>query len=121
MRAISLEIRKTHKYVGTWKHLDQWETIGTAYELGSRDIKQPEGDEQDYCEPRRTLIHVKVKPLEGESIPLQEIKRALRDAYTSHDCAHEYDCCGCRSYYVQDVRKRVDGTFCVTVDSSRNF
>ncbi len=121
MRAISLDIRKTHKYVGTYQHEDDWENIGTAYELACRTLKPSESDEEDYCEPLRTLIQVKVRTYAGENPSLQQIKRALRDTYTQSGCHHEYDCCGCRSYHVDNVRRRRDGTFCVTVDSSRNF
>jgi len=135
----SLELRLTHTYVGTCKHLDKWAPIGTFDVLASREIALPEEDEGDACDPKRFehFAIVKVGPELHEmweagdekggpdrSDPTwaeQKIKQALTDAYASHGCACEHDCCGCRSYSVTTVERVTGDLFRVEVHSSRNY
>lgn len=114
---LTLEKRLTHTYVGTYQHLDRWETIGTGDEIGSRELPLSEEEEEDYCEPRRREVFILVK----SDKPEDDIKQALHDSYTQHDCHHEYDCCGCRSYYARDIKRLTGDLWRVEVYSSRNF
>ena len=112
----TLKIRRSHSYVGTWKHLDKHDTVGAYETLSSKSwISDPE----DYCEPmtHKHIVRVKREP----GVPLRDIKNALYDEFSAWGCDHEYDCCGCRSYSTNSVRKLMNGTYLVVVHSSRNF
>lgn len=133
----SLSLRLTHIYVGTYRHLDKWLEIGTFDELGRRELPLPAEDEDDPCEPRKHELFVFVKPspelhelwlqhkpaaseLDAFRFGERKIAQALRDMHTSHGCAHDWDCCGCRSYSAEAERFSGD-VWRVVVSSSRNF
>lgn len=117
-----LSIRKTNKYVGTYRHMDEWEDIGTIEPLGQRLVSV---DDEDPCEYTVTEKVVRIRCDEVQ--PTERIEQALRDTYTSRGCAHEYDCCGCWSTHVTDVKDQfpsATGTtriYAVTMSSSRNY
>lgn len=118
----SLEIRKTHKYVGTYRHMDEWETIGTIEDMGQRVLSVDDDDPCEYT-VRERIVRIRCDEVQ----PDERIERALRDTYTSHGCAHEYDCCGCWSHHVTDVvdqfpaHKGTTRVYAVTIASSRNY
>lgn len=115
---LALEKRKTHQYVGQWKHLDDWETIGRVDELTTRDVTpEPAEDECDPCDPRNTEIYAFVK----SDAPDDEISKALKDTYTSWGCDHEWDCCGCRNYAARSAKRVGGDLWCIEVYSSRNY
>lgn len=121
MARIALELRKTHKYVGAYQNLDEWETLGSA-EITSRIVRP--ADEDDYCEPYKHVWYLKVQLDEPQDTPEYEnsVKQALRDSFTHAGCAHDYDCCGCRSTYVRRVIHLGDSDrFIVIGASSRNY
>lgn len=109
-----LEKRVTHGYVGTYKYLDKWEFVGEFEEIGAKDLPT---DGTDHTEPLSQLVYVLVKSDKPDS----EIRQALHDHYTSWGCAHEYDCCGCRSYQAGDEKRVTGDLWQVTVNSFRNF
>lgn len=111
----TLSLRKTHKYVGTYRDLDKWEDIGTVTELASATIHV---DEEDPCETTVTRIFVCAECPEPRTDA--EIENALHDVYSSHGCAHEYDCCGCWSTSVVEVKKH-GAIHEVVTSSSRNY
>lgn len=116
----NLEIRKTHRYVGEYQYLDQWETIGTLDVLKSETVLRAdatEDDEYDICEPYTTRHHVRVESEE----PKEKIERVLLDHFTKQGCAHDWDCCGCRSYRADTAVQDSGPYWIVTVHSSRNF
>jgi hypothetical protein len=110
-----LEVRRTHKYVGTYRYQDRWEDVGQFR------IKHKFGgitDEEDMCEPYTSYIRVVVKADATDEL----IKQALHDYFTQAGCHHEWDCCGCRSYYAWDVMKLEDESeWLVIQNSSRNY
>lgn len=111
----ALEVRITHKYVGTWRHLDEWRSIGSMVELSRYELNA----EDDFTEPATTAILVKVEY--GKGVTYKQVFQALDSHYSSAGCDHEHDCCGCRSYDC-DEWHRLDKQFCiVVVSSSRNF
>lgn len=111
----ALSLRETRTYVGTYQHLDRWLDIGSYKVLAESTV---DGDEDDYCEPQTTTMLVCVQTDEPQ--PVERVERALDDTFTQHDCHHEYDCCGCRSYRAQAVHLGA-GHYKVTVGSSRNY
>lgn len=131
--------RITHKYVGTYRHLDQWEEVGTVKILGGVKVRDPYQQEAfhlsnqpDYggssyrtkhgfkyphmrprlrkCEIRRRLREFYADSSVGDEQVMRviaygfkgmtsaEVCRAIEDEFSSHGCAHTYDCCGCASY-----------------------
>jgi hypothetical protein len=142
---IALELRLTHGYVGTYKHLDKWLTLGTIDEIGSRELPLSTEEENDHCEPKRREVFVLVSINQKEADFYnrwlesgdwlaevgafeqwvdRQIALAIGDVYSSSGCAHEYDCCGCRSYSASDAQRIARGEkdlWRVVVGSSRNF
>jgi len=114
-----LNLRKTRKYVGTYKHLDDWETIGT-YQVEASQAIEPEetnDDWEDPCEPTKTVRFVKVK----SDSSTEDIKQALKDIFTIQGCGHEFDCCGCRSWQAREVEYLGKEYWRLIVTSYRNY
>lgn len=117
-----LSIRKTHKYVGTYRYLDEWEDIGIIELMGQRVLSV------DYEDPCEYTVTEKIVRVTCDGVqPKEKIEQALRDTYTSHGCAHEYDCCGCWSTHVTGVKEQFPSAsglariYTVTTSSSRNY
>lgn len=130
-----LAIRLTHTYVGTYQHLDKWQSVGSFDELGRRELPLTDEEADDCCDPQRHEVFCLVRfdeeaalAFRGErycNMPRDQwrramIARALAQAFTSHGCAHEYDCCGCRSYSAEAAPLSGD-VWRVVVSSSRNY
>lgn len=115
-----LAIRKTHRYVGTYRDMDEWEDIGEVTDMGQRLLSVDDDDPCEYT-VRERKMHIRC----DEPQPDERIERAIRDTYSSHGCAHEYDCCGCWSYHVTKVDKIDEGGFDhvyrVEISASRNY
>lgn len=112
----TLELRKTHRYVGSYRHLDTWEPVGVVRCLSTHVLDL---DESDPCEP---MQHTHIVCVEVERGNRQDdVINALRDHYTVAGCHHEHDCCGCRSFHVRDVRPAPGGRYEVEVHSTRNL
>lgn len=112
----ALSLRETRMYVGTYQHLDRWLDIGSYKVLAKTTVDSD--DPEDYCEGQTTTMLVCVQTDEPQ--PLHRVIRALDETFTQHDCHHEYDCCGCRSYHGRAVYLGA-GHYKVEVGSSRNF
>lgn len=94
---IHLDVRKTHGYVGTCKHLDQHEYLGMAKMLGGRKVMPP--DDADISVGPSWMNAVIVP----RGVDRKLWAQAIHDTFASHGCHHDYDCCGCASVTV-DVR-----------------
>jgi hypothetical protein len=116
----SLEKRLTHTYVGTYSHLDKWSWIADYDELCHRQLPPTETEEFDCCEPLRYEIYALLTNVDSD-VTDKDIEDALRDTYTSHGCHHDYDCCGCRSWWADEVTKVDTKLWRVIVGSSRNY
>jgi hypothetical protein len=115
----TLELRVTHKYVGTYQHEDVWKDLG-SFEITytERWVREQE-DEQDFIEPLKQIHTVHV----DSDAPVEEISQALQDTFTQVGCHHEYDCCGCRSYYAKKPTRISDDSsvWNIEVNSWRNY
>lgn len=115
--AVTTLARKlTHKYVGTFDHLDDWEDIGQAAIL-SRSVM--ETDAEDICEPWVETMLIRVD-LDTPETPVVDIRAALHSSFTNAGCHHEHDCCGCRSFRAEAQHLK-DADWMVTITSSRNY
>lgn len=90
MEMVNLEVRLTHRYVGTFRHLDQWRDVGTAVLTPAREIEEGNGLDEGGVYVRWATL--------PRGIDRDAACRALEDSLSSHGCAHEWDCCGCASY-----------------------
>jgi hypothetical protein len=122
MTTLHLSKRTSHKYVGTYQHLDAWEDIPATAELigeGEAEITDPE----DMCEPTRQRLHYLVT-CDAMVVDEKDVRKALEDEHSSHGCAHDYDCCGCRSYTALATRLMTEldkQLWQVEIASSRNY
>jgi hypothetical protein len=110
-----LQVRLTHKYVGTYAYLDDFEEVGRAKVI-CKDVVHESGDA---CEPQTTTMVVEIDT--WEPLPLNQLLGSFYGALDRHGCHHEWDCCGCRSYSVEDVVHIKDNRFYVVFSSSRNY
>lgn len=116
----TLKLRQTYKYQDTWKNQDTWKEVG-EYEITKFEkwIKETE----DITQPNLHYYWVDVYPELGVSV--QDVRNALIDCFTHTSCSHDYDCCGCRSFYATYAEHHTsDGVseeWKVTVDSWRNY
>lgn len=90
MDRLNLEVRLTHRYVGTWQHLDEWRDVGAAVLTPARTVQESEDFDDG-----GTYVRWATLP---RGIDRDAACRALEDTLSSHGCAHEWDCCGCASY-----------------------
>jgi hypothetical protein len=115
-RKVSIEIRKTHKYVGSYQHLDDWEALPERVkQLGGKGY--PPDDDTDYSDGGKFVFRV-VAP---RSLDPKKVMQALRDTYTSQGCAHQRDCCGCESRRASVTRIRRSNEYRVTQSISFNY
>lgn len=119
----ALELRVSNKYVGTYQHEDEWKTVGEYTILSTKKWKLIDEEDFDPTEPTKTIYTLLVIPDDDASI--EDISRALRDTFTQVGCHHEYDCCGCRSWYADKPDYSYadeDGLhYELTVNSYRNY
>jgi hypothetical protein len=105
-------IRMTHRYVGTYSHLDQWGSPMRFKALEPKVIDQG----NDYDDAGSVLIRVI-----GDKKADQRLQaKALTHELTRYGCSHEYDCCGCISTSAR-VRHVRPGIFSVLLRSTRNY
>lgn len=123
----ALELRVTHKYVGTYQHEDEWKTLGEYEVLSSqkwRPVEEDKEGEYDITDPIKHYYEVAVIPY-GATYDAEEVRQALKDSFTQVGCHHEYDCCGCRSFYASNpefLYQAEDGIhYRITVNSYRNY
>lgn len=90
MQTVHLSIQLTHRYVGTYSHLDDWRSIGTAVLTPVREVDPGNGYDDG-----ATYIRWATLP---RGMDREAACRALVHTLSRHGCHHEYDCCGCASY-----------------------
>lgn len=91
---ISIAVRKTNHYVGTYSHLDEWGPSMPAKQLAGRKI--PPGPEDDDMSSGPTYVSRVIAPRGHKDH--KGFIRALQDEFSAWGCSHSHDCCGCPSY-----------------------
>jgi len=112
MELIHLHKRLTNRYVGTYRHLDQWAYVGVVKLLGGRLV-----DEGNGIDDTGTYVSRVVAPV---SLKHRDLRRAIRSHFSQSGCAHEYDCCGCTSTSA-NVRRVSPREYVLTLSYSRNY
>lgn len=117
----TLELRMTHKYVGSYQHEDMWKAVGTFEVTHTEKWRLVQEEEGDPTNPLKHIYQVMVSP--SEEATVEEVRQALQDSFTQVGCHHEYDCCGCRSFYATRPVQLSDDNFLwqVEVNSWRNY
>lgn len=135
----TLQLRTTRKYRAGWAASeDQWEDIGTVTRL-TDPVEQfhPDDDPDDDGSSSRCFQIVQVsdvaeidaynevhKPTPEEraakDAALEKVQRALADTFSTSNCRHEHDCCGCWSYYAEAHHMR-DGVWVIAIHGTMNI
>lgn len=111
-KIIHLERRTSHRYVGTYQHLDSWVDVGKAKVLAPRKVEDGNGYDEVGTYLLRAIIPA------GQDA--EQSRRALQDHFTSEGCSHDYDCCGCLSTRAH-ARQVASRAFSIRVRYSRNY
>ena len=98
METLHLERRLTHRYVGTYAHLDAWVDISTAPAKLTPPKMVAPGNGYD---EGGTYLRWATLP----RVNRVQAVRALEDALSRHGCHHEHDCCGCASYSTRALHR----------------
>ena len=86
----------TRKFVGTFRHLDAWDELGTIRHTPFRKVYNPARDE-DLSDGPSYVAFARLPA----GADVKEWCLAIEDSMSSHGCSHEYDCCGCASHYAR--------------------
>ena len=108
----NLEIRESHKYVGTCQNLDDWRPIGSVVTILRRT-----GKEKSFDGSRTDYLYVQVTSDQYET----DIRQALQDMHTSIGCACEHDCCGCASQRVGRIKELDRNVWVIRLHISYNY
>ena len=92
MERVYMERRLTHRYVGTYSHLDRWADVSPqpARLTPARMVEESNGYDDGGTYHRWATLPV--------GVDRSAAVRALEDTLSRQGCAHEYDCCGCVSF-----------------------
>ena len=114
---VCVALRRTHKYVGEYAHLDEWKTLSSYPKLSEFVRETDEGNGMD-----DGGVYLRWARLPGQLSRKQrdEMVRAIEDSYTYSGCSHEYDCCGCSSYRTRAIYRRGRDVV-LRVQVSRNY
>ena len=116
----TLKLRQSYKYQDPWNYNDTWKEVGEYEVIQSQKWVQVT---EDMTEPMKQHYWVKVHPNLG--VTDSEVRMALIDTFSHVGCHHDYDCCGCRSFYASNpehLASDVDWEeWKVTVNSMRNY
>ncbi len=91
---IPLQIRLSHKYVGTYAYLDDWDTIG---EITLENNFDEEVKQHDCWENIRQISITTIDQDSETKLPEAQIIRAIEECMSHGGCACSRDCCGCVS------------------------
>ena len=117
MSYIELQKRVSHKYVDEYDYLDDWDSLGKVRTIAR---SEPEYDDREENIEDAYSVKEFVRVELYDDASEDDIRQALNDVYTHVGCAHEYDCCGCRSYWATSTHIK-DDLWLVSIASSRNF
>lgn len=93
MYTVDVYQRLTHRYVGTYSHLDRHSHVARIKMTPGRVTQEGNGLD----EGNTIVYHVRAPA----NVPLRKVMRAIEDTLSHQGCHHEYDCCGCASHYTR--------------------
>lgn len=107
------QVRLTHHYVDSCASMDDW---GDSFEFEEvfRNPLTPGNGYDDLGSVRVTI--------QGDaSKPAADQMKALYSTLGYGGCSHEYDCCGCYSQSVSQLKQRSPGLFTAILSTGRNY
>ena len=111
MHTLNVYKRLTHRFTLGWSSEDQWGDAVTLKALPARlTMESDEGQSARY-------IQRLIAPSDQRKA---DLSRAIADTMTSSRCRHEYDCCGCPSYYAS-VRRVSSREYVARISVSYNY
>lgn len=115
MQEVNVYDRLTHKYVDSWRHLDEEQFVATVK------LTPPvQTEEGNYYDNLGTYVQFARIPAGLGSKTERLLLQGLVDTLTSWGCSHDFDCCGCRLVRAS-VQKVGPRKVLVTTDIGRNF
>ena len=130
--AIRIESRLTTRYVLGYAHLDDWAQVCDARKTAPRVVAAPAEEEASDGGSSAHLVVLSPAGLVAARKTYRRVagrngvsftnwmNRAIANSFSGGGCGHEYDCCGCASYYAEAHRtKRRE--FSVVVRQSFNY
>lgn len=105
MEALHLEQRLTHRYVGTYSHLDEWRDVTATSAPAILTPPKMVDPGNNYDEGGTYLLWATLPRLPRRA-DRADAAQALEDTLSSWGCHHEYDCCGCASYSTRVLRRK---------------
>jgi hypothetical protein len=103
MEVLHLEQRVTHRYVGTYSHLDEWQDVCSAPVILTPGKLVKPGNDYD---EGNTYLRWATLPRLPRRADRTHAAGALEDMLSSWGCHHEYDCCGCASVSTRVLRRK---------------
>ena len=112
MDILQISLRKSHRYVDDYRHLDEHVELGRVKLTPARLARAPEGFDDGGTYVRFCRLPV--------GMDKAKAMQALTDTLSHWGCSHEHDCCGCSL-----TRTRVEPfkgrTLKLTTDVSYNY
>lgn len=100
MQTVQANIQTTRKWAAGWSYMEATQHVADVKLTAPRVTKQGNG----YDEGPRTVQYTRIP----RGVNATRLATALVHTLSGSSCQHEYDCCGCASYYtrVTKVNKR---------------
>ena len=102
MMKLHLSLRLTHRYVGSYDHLDKWRDLPDPVRV-TESRMVAEGNDLD---AGGTYIRWATLPGQLSRKKRDEMVRGLEQTLTKWGCAHEWDCCGCPSFSTRAIHRK---------------
>jgi hypothetical protein len=92
MQTEHLYLRHTNRYVDSYRYLDNEEYLCSVTLTPPRQIREGNG-----FDDLGTYVRLGRIPAGASARDRRDVLKAARNTFSHHGCAHDYDCCGCRS------------------------
>ena len=112
METVNAYARTSHHYIDEFKHLDGEKFVAKVRLTPPKRTAEGNG----YDDGGSWVQYLRVP----RNVDKKELATALRHTMGYSGCTHEYDCCGCASYYVS-AKSTGSRTMKVTTNVSRNY
>lgn len=130
--AIRIEARLTTRYVQGYAHLDNWVRVCDARITAPRVVALPDDEEaSDGGAVARLVVLTPADLTAARNAHRRSggdktqsftkwMNRAIEESLSGGGCGHEYDCCGCASFYA-DAHRIKPRVFSVVMRTSYNY
>lgn len=120
METIYPAIRLTHKFVGTYRHMDEWKRLPVPVKVTPGRFVPPASEDPDPSEGGAWVRYGRL-PARLSRAQRLEYRRALEDKLSAWGCSHDYDCCGCQNTSTRVFPTRSPRTVRIVTYVSYNY